>query len=63
MEEELEEVIPDDKLVQTMTQEERKENLKVMRQIKKSDLADLRLRKDHAGWVEANNDLKRRRIE
>lgn len=52
--------IPDDQLVQTMTAEERKENLTVMRQIRKSDLPDLRMRKDHAGWVEANNDLKRR---
>merc|ERR1712194_454389 len=52
--------IPDDQLVQTMSTEERKENLTVMRQIRKSDLPDLRMRKDHAGWVEANNDLKRR---
>jgi len=57
---EKEETIPDDQLVQTMTVEERKENLAVMRQIRKSDLPDLRMRKDHAGWVEANNDLKRR---
>jgi len=52
--------IPDDQLVQAMSQDERKENLTVMRQIRKSDLPDLRMRKDHAGWVEANNDLKRR---
>jgi ApaG protein len=52
--------IPDDQLVQTMSSDERKENLSVMRQIRKSDLPDLRMRKDHAGWVEANNDLKRR---
>eukprot|EP00559_Dactyliosolen_fragilissimus_P001804 CAMPEP_0184863764 /NCGR_PEP_ID=MMETSP0580-20130426/12369_1 /TAXON_ID=1118495 /ORGANISM="Dactyliosolen fragilissimus" /LENGTH=821 /DNA_ID=CAMNT_0027362277 /DNA_START=164 /DNA_END=2629 /DNA_ORIENTATION=+ len=52
--------VPDDQLVQTMSQDEREENLKIMRQIKKNDLADLRLRKDHAGWVEANNDLKKR---
>lgn len=52
--------IPDDQLVQPMSKEERKENLSVMRQIRKSDLPDLKLRKDHAGWVEANNDLKRR---
>jgi ApaG protein len=52
--------VPDDQLTQTMTSEERKENLAVMRQIRKSDLPDLRMRKDHAGWVEANNDLKRR---
>jgi len=43
-----------------MTADQRKENLSVMRQIQKSDLPDLLLRKDHAGWVEANNDLKRR---
>ena len=54
------ETIPDDELVQKMSAEERKENLSVMRQIRKSDLPDLRMRKDHAGWVEANNDLKRR---
>jgi ApaG protein len=52
--------IPDDQLEQTMSADERKENLTVMRQIRKSDLPDLRMRKDHAGWVEANNDLKRR---
>mmetsp|Transcript_9405 Transcript_9405/g.25977 ORF Transcript_9405/g.25977 Transcript_9405/m.25977 type:complete len:787 (-) Transcript_9405:141-2501(-) len=50
----------DEDLKQTMSDEERKENLQVMRQIRKSDLPDLRMRKDHAGWVEANNDLKRR---
>jgi ApaG protein len=54
------EAVPDDELVQTMAEEERKENLTVMRQIRKSDLPDLKRRKDHAGWVEANNDLKRR---
>ena len=53
-------IIPDDQLVQTMSQDERGENLNVMRQIKKSDLPDLRRRKDYAGWTEANNDLKRR---
>jgi hypothetical protein len=52
--------VPDDQLVQTMSDAERTENLKIMRQIRKSDLPDLRMRKDHAGWVEANNDLKRR---
>jgi ApaG protein len=52
--------VPDDQLVQTMSQDERGENLKIMRQIKKHDLRELRMRKDHAGWVEANNDLKRR---
>ena len=43
-----------------MNPKEREENLKIMRQIKNADLADLRLRKDHAGWVDANNDLKAR---
>jgi len=52
--------IPDDQLKPTMTRDERKENLRIMRQIKKNDLADLRMRKDHAGWVDANNDLKKR---
>ena len=52
--------VKDEDLVQTMSSEERQENLTVMRRIRKSDLPDLRLRKDHAGWVEANNDLKRR---
>lgn len=52
--------VSDDKLVQTMSADERKENLSVMRQIRKNDLPDLQRRKDHAGWVEANNDLKRR---
>mmetsp|Transcript_15787 Transcript_15787/g.21661 ORF Transcript_15787/g.21661 Transcript_15787/m.21661 type:complete len:811 (-) Transcript_15787:321-2753(-) len=57
---EIAERMPDSELKQTMSPEERKENLSVMRQIKKNDLEDLRIRKDHAGWVEANNDLKRR---
>lgn len=52
--------VADDQLVQSLSADERKENLAVMRQIRKSDLPDLRMRKDHAGWVEANNDLKRR---
>jgi len=60
LEDEAKTKILDTDLRQTMSQEERRENLKIMRQIKKNDLADLRLRKDHAGWVEANNDLKRR---
>jgi len=50
----------DEDLKQTMSPEERQENLTVMRRIRKADLPDLRLRKDHAGWVEANNDLKKR---
>ncbi|GFH51597.1 hypothetical protein CTEN210_08073 [Chaetoceros tenuissimus] len=60
IEKEMEEAIPLTSLVQTMSQKEREENLKIMRQIKNNDLADLRLRKDHAGWVDANNDLKTR---
>lgn len=60
LEQELEDAIPESSLDQKMTQKEREENLKIMRQIKNSDLADLRLRKDHAGWVDANNDLKAR---
>ena len=55
--------VKDEDLVQSMSSEERKENLQVMRQIRKSDLPDLRMRKDHAGWVEANNDLKRRYLK
>jgi len=54
--------VPDEELEQVMSADERKENLTVMRQIRKSDLPDLRMRKDHAGWVEANNDLKRRSV-
>ena len=54
------ETIPDEQLQQTLSNQERQENLTVLRQIRKNDLPDLRLRKDHAGWVEANNDLKRR---
>lgn len=60
LEKEMEEAVPLTSLVQTMSQKEREENLKIMRQIKNNDLADLRLRKDHAGWVDANNDLKAR---
>lgn len=47
-------------LTQTLSSKERLDNLKIMRQIKNHDLANLRLRKDHAGWVDANNDLKNR---
>lgn len=53
-------VVPDDQLVQTMTADERAENLKVMRQIQKNDLPDLHLRRDHAGYLEASQDLKKR---
>lgn len=53
--------VPDDQLVQALSGEERTENLSVMRTIQKNDLPDLRMRKDHAGWVEANNDLKKRK--
>ncbi len=60
LESELEDAIPLSSLKQTMNPKEREENLKIMRQIKNSDLADLRLRKDHAGWVDANTDLKSR---
>jgi ApaG protein len=52
--------VKDEDLKQTMSTEERQENLKVMRQIRKNDLPDLRMRKDHPGWVEANNDMKQR---
>lgn len=60
IEAEMESEINVESLTQSMSDKERGENLKIMRQIKKSDLADLRLRKDHAGWVDANNDLKAR---
>jgi ApaG protein len=60
IEAEMENAIPLSSLEQTMTPAQRQENLKIMRQIKNNDLADLRLRKDHAGWVDANNDLKAR---
>ena len=60
LEAEADESIPLSSLSQTMNQKEREENLNIMRQIKNSDLADLRLRKDHAGWVDANTDLKSR---
>jgi ApaG protein len=47
-------------LTQTMSAAERQENLTVLRRLRKSDLPDLKLRKDHAGWVEANHELQRR---
>jgi ApaG protein len=52
--------VKDEDLVQKMTASERSENLTVLRRIRKTDLPDLRMRKDHAGWVEANNEMKRR---
>eukprot|EP00590_Aulacoseira_subarctica_P000181 CAMPEP_0172438042 /NCGR_PEP_ID=MMETSP1064-20121228/72582_1 /TAXON_ID=202472 /ORGANISM="Aulacoseira subarctica , Strain CCAP 1002/5" /LENGTH=744 /DNA_ID=CAMNT_0013186567 /DNA_START=120 /DNA_END=2354 /DNA_ORIENTATION=+ len=45
---------------QTMTPDERKQNLAAMRQIFKYDLNDLQARADYAGWVQARKDLKRR---
>lgn len=54
------ETVGDDDLVQVMSSEERAENLKVMRQIQKNDLPDLQQRRDHAGYLEASQDLKRR---
>ena len=53
-------VVPDDQLVQTMTTDERAENLKAMRQIQKNDLPDLHLRRDHAGYLEASQYLNKR---
>jgi len=50
----------DDDYVQKMTPDERRENLTVMKQIFKHDLADLQRRRDYAGWVEARKDLKKR---
>ena len=50
----------DKKYVQKMSPDERRENLKVMTQIFKHDLADLQRRRDYAGWVEAKKDLKKR---
>lgn len=46
--------------VQKMSPEERRENLIVMKQIFKHDLADLQRRRDYSGWVEAKKDLKKR---
>lgn len=46
--------------VQKMTPDERRDNLGVMKQIFKHDLADLQRRRDYAGWVEARKDLKKR---
>jgi len=51
---------PDADLEQTMTDDERAENLTIMRKIKKEDLEELRMRKDHAGWIEANAEMTRR---
>jgi ApaG protein len=54
----VEEAIPDDQIVQTMTKDERVENLTQMRQLQKIDLPDLHLRRDHAGYLEAQQDFK-----
>lgn len=54
----IEEAIPDDQIVQTMTKDERVENLTQMRQLQKIDLPDLHLRRDHAGYLEAQQDFK-----
>jgi len=47
----------DENYVQTMSPEERRENLNVVRQIYNADLGDLLRRKDYAGWLESKNDL------
>lgn len=52
--------LDESKYVQKMTPDERRENLDVMKQIFKYDLADLQRRRDYAGWVEAKKDLKKR---
>lgn len=49
--------------VQSLSPEERNENLKVMRQIFNHDLADLQRRRDYAGWVEAKRDLRERQAK
>lgn len=46
--------------VQTLSPEQRRENLNVMTRIFKHDLADLHRRRDYVGWVEAKRDFKRR---
>lgn len=56
----VEEKSSEENLKQVMSNDERKENLSVMRQIFKYDLADLQRRRDYAGWVEAKKDLKQR---
>jgi len=50
----------DSELVQTMSKSERAENLEAMRQIRKSDLPDLKEKRDHAGYTEATQDLRDR---
>jgi len=52
-----------DNYVQSLSPEERNENLKVMRQIFNHDLADLQRRRDYAGWVEARRDLRERQAK
>jgi len=47
-------------LTQSLSNDQRKENLSVIRQIFKYDLADLQRRRDYSGWVEAKKDLKKR---
>lgn len=53
-------VLDESKYVQKLSSEERRENLDVMKQIFKYDLADLQRRRDYAGWVEAKKDLRKR---
>lgn len=52
--------LDESKYVQKLSPDERRENLDVMKQIFKFDLADLQRRRDYAGWVEAKKDLKKR---
>jgi len=47
-------------LTQSLSSDQRKENLAVIRQIFKYDLAYLQRRRDYSGWVEAKRDLKKR---
>merc|ERR1712228_111702 len=52
--------IEDEDLTQSLSADQRRDNLAVIRQIFKYDLADLQRRRDYAGWVEAKKDLKKR---
>jgi len=47
-------------LTQSLSSDQRKENLTVIRQIFKNDLADLQMKRDYSGWVEAKKDMKKR---
>jgi len=52
--------VPDESIVQTMSQSEREENLNIMRRLRNNEIPILLRARDDAGYLDANNDLTSR---